>query len=180
MSKSLSDPEQEREWRALMIAAQGGDRDSYRRLLLDLSAWLEKYLRRRVAPSVLDDVLQEALMAVHTKRHTYDPLQPFMPWVQAIARYKWIDSLRRRSRRGEVELTEWIESADRTDAGTAVDDIARLLQRLPLAQATAIRLVRIEGLSVAEAAARAGQSESQIKVNVHRGLLRLARFVAED
>lgn len=129
---------------------------------------------------MLDDVVQEALLAVHSKRHTYDPAQPFMPWVQAIARYKWIDWLRRNARRGEVELSALLESDARADSGTAIDDVARLLARLPRAQAMAIRLVRLEGLSIAEAARKAGQSEAQVKVNVHRGLLRLARFVAEE
>lgn len=119
-------------------------------------------------------------MAVHRKRHTYDPRQPFMPWLQAIARYKWIDGLRAQARRGEVELSEFLESEERVDAGTAVTDVAKLLERLPRAQAAAIRCVRLEGLSVAEAAQKSGQSEAQIKVNVHRGLLHLARLVADD
>jgi RNA polymerase sigma-70 factor (ECF subfamily) len=167
-------------WRRLMIAAQAGDREAYRTLLAGLSSWLAVFLRRRVAPVSLDDLVQDVLIAVHTKRHTYDPGQPFMPWVQAIARYKWIDFLRQQTRRGEVELSEFLESAERADDGTAVKDVARLLARLPPAQAAAIRLVRLEGLSVAEAARKAGQSEAQVKVNVHRGLLRLARYVAEE
>ena len=56
----------------------------------------------------------------------------------------------------------------------------RLLALLPSAQAAAIRAVKIEGLSVIEAAARLGQSESMIKVNVHRGLKRMAAAVDED
>jgi RNA polymerase sigma-70 factor (ECF subfamily) len=172
--------EDEHEWRRLMIASQHGDRDAYRALLVGLSAWLEAFLRRRVSPSMVDDVVQEALVAIHTKRHTYDPAQPFMPWVQAITRYKLIDSLRRQTRRGEVELSTSLESAARADESTAIGDVARLLARLPQRQAVAIRLVRLEGLSVAEAAQKAGQSESQVKVNVHRGLLRLARFVADE
>lgn len=168
------------EWRELMIAAQAGDRAAYRKLLTALSAWLTVYLRRRLPASAVDDVVQETLLAVHDKRHTYDPRQPFMPWAQAIARYKWIDHLRRLSRRGEVELSDFIEGPERADERTVLSDLASLLKRLPEAQAAAIRLVRLEGLSVAEAAKKAGQSESQIKINVHRGLLRLARFVADE
>ena len=36
-----------------------------------------------------------ALIAIHTHRDTYDPLQPLTPWVHAIARYKFLDYLRK-------------------------------------------------------------------------------------
>ena len=42
-----------------------------------------------------EDLVQETLFAVHTRRDTYDRAQPFTPWLYAIARYKFLDHLRR-------------------------------------------------------------------------------------
>ncbi|WP_017664198.1 sigma factor-like helix-turn-helix DNA-binding protein [Porphyrobacter sp. AAP82] len=56
----------------------------------------------------------------------------------------------------------------------------RLLGLLPPAQERAIALVKIEGLSIAEASAATGQSESLVKVNIHRGLKRLAAIIEKE
>ena len=52
-----------------------------------------------------------------------------------------------------------------------------LLAQLPVKQAQAIEMVKIEGLSILEAAHKTGQSESLVKVNIHRGLKKLSRLV---
>jgi RNA polymerase sigma-70 factor (ECF subfamily) len=44
----------------------------------------------------------------------------------------------------------------------------------------AIECVKLDGLSVAEAAGRCGMSESAVKVNVHRGLKALAASIARE
>src|ERR1700730_13698042 len=90
----------ERELRALMMAGLEGDAAAYHTLLERLSGYLRAYYRRRFArighgPTEAEDLLQEVLIAIHTHRDTYDPLQPFPPWIYAIARYKLLDYLRR-------------------------------------------------------------------------------------
>src|SRR5215472_6940530 len=90
----------ERELRALMTAGLDGDAGAYHALLERLTGHLRAYYRRRFAlighgPAEAEDLLQEALISIHTHRHTYDHLQPFTPWVHAIARYKFLDYLRR-------------------------------------------------------------------------------------
>src|SRR5260370_30892707 len=79
---------------AMMVAAQGGDAASYHRLLSEVAAWLRRYYARRLPPAMIDDAIQETLIAIHEKRHTYDPARPFGALLAAIARYKWIDALR--------------------------------------------------------------------------------------
>jgi len=69
-----------------MAAAQPGDAASYRRLL-----WLEQYFRRRLPMAMVEDAVQATLIAIHEKRHTFDPRRRFKPWLAAIARHKWID-----------------------------------------------------------------------------------------
>lgn len=164
----------------LMAQAQRGDRAAYRSLLELVSPLLGRFFRRRVSDSALDDLVQETLMALHRKRDSWDESRPFLPWLSAIARYRWVDHLRRHYALAEQEL----DVSHGVDSGEAAM-IARfgcdqLLAQLPVPQAEAIRVTRIEGLSTTEAAARLGQSESLIKVNVHRGLKKLAALVEED
>jgi RNA polymerase sigma-70 factor (ECF subfamily) len=164
----------------LMAQSQRGDRDAYRALLTLVGPLLGRFFCRRVADSALDDLVQDTLMALHRKRHSWDPSRPFLPWLSAIARYRWVDHLRRHYAAAEQALNDshGIDSGE--SAIIARFGCDRLLGQLPEPQAAAIRATRIEGLSTAEASVRLGQSESLIKVNVHRGLKKLAAMVEEE
>jgi RNA polymerase sigma factor (sigma-70 family) len=166
--------------RSLMLQSLAGDAATYRIFLDQLTTHLRSYLRRRLAglPGEVEDLLQELLLAIHNKRHTYDPKQPLTAWVQAIARYKLVDLLRRRSR-SDV-LTDPLDEDDQVfatpanDAAEARYDVAKLLRGLPDRQRLPILYVKIEGASVTDTAIRTGMSESAVKVGIHRGLKALA------
>src|SRR5260370_35513818 len=90
----------EQDLRALMITGLEGDGAAHRKLLERLSGHLRGYFKQRFArighgPTEAEDLMQEALIAIHTRRDTYDRSQPLTPWVYAIARYKFLDYLRR-------------------------------------------------------------------------------------
>lgn len=178
----------ETELKRLMIAGQSGDAAAYRLLLDRLSRYLRSYYKSKLmrygrSAAEAEDLVQEVLMAIHTRRHTYDPAEPFTPWMHAIARYKLIDHLRRGQRGpADVPLDDIGEIAAHDDQTAAESgyDLQRLLSRLPDKMRRAIQCVKIEGLSVAEAAERCGMSESAVKVNVHRGLRALAERIARE
>lgn len=169
--------------RSLILQSLAGDAAAYRIFLDELMKHLRSYLRRRLGglPEEVEDVLQELLLAVHNKRHTYDPKQPLTAWVQAIARYKLVDLLRHRSRRDV--LTDSLDEDDQVFAATANDaaeaqyDVAKLLLGLPDRQRLPILYVKIEGASVTDTAARTGMSISAVKVGIHRGLKALAERI---
>jgi len=161
----------------LMAMAQQGDRLAYHTLLMECRIWLKRYFARRVAPNHLEDLVQETLLALHHKLATYDPSRAFLPWLAAIARYRWVDQLRRVYRRSEIELEDELIGSSDEPAIVARISLERLFAQLPSAQAQAIELVKIEGLSVAEASRACGQSESLIKVNIHRGLKKLTAMI---
>jgi RNA polymerase sigma factor (sigma-70 family) len=167
-------------WAGLMVAAQAGNGGAYRRLLEEIGAWLRQYYSRRLPPPIVDDATQETLIAVHEKRHTYDPLRPFGPWLAAIARYKWIDRLRALKAVPTESLNDEIPVADHAGAVTSAAILDHLLATLKPAQSEVIRLVKLHGLSIEEASVRTGQSASLVKVNIHRGLARLAAIVKRD
>ncbi len=179
----------EAELKRLMLAGLDGDAAAYRSLLDQLSQYLRRYYRGKLARfgrgvMEAEDLVQEALLALHTRRHTYNPGEPLMPWVHAIARYKLIDHLRRT--RGSV-LDVPVDDADELvaehDVHSQVEsghDLRRLLSNLPDKMRRAIQCVKIDGLSVAEAAKRCGMSESSIKVNVHRGMRALSDLITRE
>ncbi len=168
------------DWRELMVAAQSGSSGAYRQLLGELASWLQRYYTKRLPAAVVDDVVQEALLAIHEKRHTYDPSKAFGPWFAAIARYKWIDRLRTMRANVTEELPGDLAVQDHADGVLGARSLESLLGRLKPAQADAIRLVKLEGLSIAEAAERTGQTVSLVKVNIHRGLSRLSAIVQDE
>jgi len=172
----------ESELRALMLASSDGDAAAYRTLLERLGGQLRAYFKgqlNRINRGAVEaeDLVQEALLAVHTHRHTYDPSQLFTPWVYAIARYKFFDYLRRTKQSIKDLPIEETEEINVRDDGGPVEsslDLERLMTSLPLRMRQAIQAVKLDGLSVREASEQCGMSESNVKVSVHRGLKALA------
>ena len=170
----------------LWLRAQLGDETAYRQSLELIATRLRGFLRRRMQslPDEVEDLVQETLLALHVQRASYDPTLPVSAWVTAIARHKLVDLWRRRGRRDALHDT--LDDVDETllavedNEGTAKRDLLRLLMALPEVQRQAIVMTKLEGLSVSEASTRTGASESAIKVQVHRGLKRLADMVKES
>ena len=161
-----------------MAATQDGDKAAANVLLSEVGLWLERYFRRRVPPHQLDDLVQEVLIAFYTKRDTFDPARPFLPWLAAIARNRWVDHLRKVYKHDGKELMEddAVEDSEE-EVVLARVSLDRLFKQLPEKQAEVIELVKIGGFSVREASEKTGQSESLVKVNIHRGLKKLASMV---
>jgi len=144
---------------------------------------LRAFFRRRLLrlPDDVEDLVQETLLAIHNQRHTYQSGQPLTPWVHAIARYKLIDLLRRRADREALheplddELA--VFAATDNEAAAARRDVLKLLDGLPDRQRLPIQYMKLEGLTVVEAARVTGMSESAVKVGVHRGLRALAKLM---
>ena len=74
-----------------MRLALAGDAAAYDRCLRAMAARLRAGVRRAIVRAGLaandaEDVVQEILLAVHLKRHTWDAARPIGPWLAAIAR----------------------------------------------------------------------------------------------
>lgn len=138
--------------------------------------------RLSAMPDDVEDIVQESLLAIHNKRHTYDQKQPLGAWVHAIAKYKLVDFLRGRGVRESLndsmeDVSELFAYTD-FEAAEARRDIMKLLDQLPEKQRMPIIHTKLEGLSVEEAALNMGMSVSAVKVGVHRGLKKLASLVS--
>lgn len=163
---------QEAQYRAWMLAALAGDQAAYRMLLQALTRHLRSYYARRLDNGAAEDAVQETLIAIHTRRATYDPSLPLTAWVHGIARYKLIDEYRRHKRRAAVPLDDAPDlfAHDETAEQIARRDVDKLLDKLPPAKRQLVKDIKLDGVSVAEASARTGLSESAVKVSVHRAI----------
>lgn len=179
----MSPDEREAQWADAMRAALAGNEAAYRELLRDIGSWLRVRVRSRLQPHQSDGIdpeetVQEALLAIHLKRHTWRSSDPITPWVAAIARNKLVDQLRRRNRRAEVSIEDLAEGAldglAQAESG-AGHDVERILESLDARHKAIVQLVAIEGHSSRDAAARLGISEGALRVALHRCLRGLAK-----
>jgi RNA polymerase sigma-70 factor, ECF subfamily len=171
--------------RQLMLAGLDGDARAHRAFLEAMAQLLRGYFRRRLAAGAAEaeDLVQETLIAIHTRRASYDPAFPVSAWAHAIARYRLIDHWRRAKRRGiavPLEDAGALFEAPQAEDVDARRDAGALLAKLPAKQRDAIRLVKLEEKSVREAAALTGWGESDIKISIHRGLKTLAKLMREQ
>ncbi|HEX7199602.1 MAG TPA: sigma-70 family RNA polymerase sigma factor [Dongiaceae bacterium] len=173
--------EQSEDWAALMAAAQDGEARAYTALLRAITPYLRAVARRAgLEGDEIEDGVQDILLTIHAIRQSYDPRRPFAPWLLAVARHRLIDRLRRRGRLRfrETELTPAHETfaMDETnlpDESGEVRQLHKAIAGLPPGQRQAVELLRLQELTLKEAAARSGQSPSALKVALHRALRRL-------
>ena len=166
-----------------MARAQAGDHAAYHAVLDDVRAMLKGFLRRRLAdPEEAADVLQEILMTIHRGRHTYDPGRPFEPWLFSIVRHVIVDHVRRRKRVARIELPGDDELSTMTapDAMSSSAVLHDALERLPQTQREAFEMLQLDGLSVADAAARVGASPGALRVRAHRAYKALRELLVKS
>ncbi len=161
---------------AWMRAAQGGDTAAYRNLLVTIQPRIRSIVLGKIREeAAAEDVVQNSLLSIHRGRSTYRPERPFGPWMRAIVRNSIVDHFRDRKRRGdrEVELVveDWPDESSSAEAGSdrLAPELGVALAALPESQREAVRLIQMEGMSVAEAALRVGISPGALKVRAHRG-----------
>jgi RNA polymerase sigma-70 factor (ECF subfamily) len=178
--------ETEDEWTGLMRLAISGDNAAYHRLLKAVTPVLRAGARRGLARAgqpvdQSEDVVQDILLAVHLKRHTWDANAPFAPWLFAIARNKLIDSLRRRGRRIFVNVDDFAETIANEPAPetASATEIATQLQSLPARQRDVLQSIAVDSASIKETATKFAMTEGAVRVALHRGLASLTAKLRE-
>ncbi|MFC5519926.1 sigma-70 family RNA polymerase sigma factor [Polaromonas jejuensis] len=176
------------DWSILMARAQGGDRDAYRRLLEAITPYLRALAARRIGNrSDLEDTVQDILLTVHTVRHTYDPALPFGPWLLTIAKRRIVDGLRRQERSSAHELpieleheTLWASHANLQEEAADARVLREAIEHLPAGQRDAIRMLKLEEMSLQEASAASAMSVVSLKVATHRALKKLRAMIEKS
>lgn len=172
--------DREDEWTGLMRSAMAGDGSAYHRLLGAIAPVLRAAARRGLARAgqpvdQSEDIVQDILLAVHLKRHTWDVNAPFAPWLFAIARNKLIDALRRRGRRVFVNIDDFAEviASEMPEETVPAGQITAHLEALPPRQRDVLRSIAVDSASIKATAAKLSMSEGAVRVALHRGLANL-------
>jgi RNA polymerase sigma-70 factor (ECF subfamily) len=169
----------EQDWAEDMRAAQAGSRVAYVRLLTDISASFRQFaaadLRRfGLQADDVEDVLQEILLAVHLKRHTWRADRPFIPWLRAITRHKVVDFVRRRRRRGELPIEDFPDFASLPSEADITEPVRQLVGGLPRRQREVLEELALSGASVAETALKLKITRGAVYVAFHRAVTALS------
>jgi RNA polymerase sigma-70 factor (ECF subfamily) len=170
----------------LMQAAQSGDSVAYVKLLHELTPRIRRVVARQrgfAGTEAVEDLVQDVLLSLHAVRATYDPSRPFMPWVLAIVRNRLVDGARRYARTAGREVR--VDAADVTFSEPAtnlnqedpadVEALRRAMRTLPDGQRQAIELLKLQELSLKEAAALSGSTVGALKVATHRAMVALRK-----
>ena len=168
----------EAELARLLRAAIAGDEKAYADFLRRTAVLVRGFARRKSVQGGVDpeDVVQDTLLAIHTKRHTWREDAPVLPWVFAIARFKLIDAFRRRGRRVEVDIDDFSEVlAEPESESVSERDVGRVLDSLSPAQRSVVSAISVEGNSIGETAKKLGLTETAVRVSLHRGLAAIAK-----
>ncbi|WP_208820082.1 sigma-70 family RNA polymerase sigma factor [Bradyrhizobium neotropicale] len=179
--------EREDEWTGLMRSAISGDSTAYHRLLKAITPVLRAAARRGLARAgqpidQSEDIVQDILLAVHSKRHTWDVNAPFAPWLFAIARNKLIDALRRRGKRVFVNIDDFAEilPGEAQEERASASEIATHLNALPARQREVLQSIAVDSASIKDTAAKFSMSEGAVRVALHRGLANLTAKLRES
>jgi RNA polymerase sigma-70 factor (ECF subfamily) len=179
--------EREDEWTGLMRSAISGDSTAYHRLLKAITPVLRAAARRGLARAgqpidQSEDIVQDILLAVHSKRHTWDVTAPFAPWLFAIARNKLIDALRRRGKRVFVNIDDFAETlpGEAQEETASASEIAAHLNTLPTRQREVLQSIAVDSASIKDTAAKFSMSEGAVRVALHRGLANLTAKLRES
>lgn len=162
----------------LLRAGLAGDERAYARFLDMVAKSIRGFVRRKIVYGGIDpeDIVQETLLAIHLKRHTWQTTQPVMPWVHAIARYKLVDAFRRQGHRVEIDIDEIVETLPQPEVDRLSDrEIDRALETLAGGQRLVVTSISVEGRSISETATALGMSEPAVRVALHRGLSAIAK-----
>jgi len=170
----------------LMSAAIAGDRQAYATLLVDVTPILRGLVSPKFPAGDVEDVVQEILMSLHAARHTYEPDRPFLPWLFTIARRRMSDHLRQEYRQRRLSGADYTLLRGGTACTSQIEDeltvatvLGKWLPALTKSQSTAVRLLKVHGLTLAEAASESGMTTAALKVAAHRAMKTLRDDLVE-
>ncbi|MCG8423780.1 MAG: RNA polymerase sigma factor [Proteobacteria bacterium] len=171
-----------------------GEAGAFHQLYRLVAPKLLSYLLRMTRDYALaEDLLQLTFLKIHRARGAYVRGAEPLPWMYAIAHRTFLDEARKR-KRSKVQLSRESSglpeqhahiSGQAADQVTDTDDNSELtkaalaaLDRLPAKQREAVVLTKLDGKSIAEAAAITGTTPGAMKVRAHRGYVALRKALA--
>ena len=174
-------------WEELAVLSQKGNKRAYSRLLSELAPYIKLRLSSGLANyDWIEEVVQDVLISVHKSLNSYSPDRPFKPWLNAIIHFRKTDFLRQHYKNRDINQFSR-DNADIFGHNVTVNplagelkDIEEAMATLPAKQEKLFRLMKIEGYSAAEVAAKMGMSVTAVKVSAHRASNKLKEILGEQ
>jgi RNA polymerase sigma-70 factor, ECF subfamily len=168
-------------WDDMMRASLAGDKAVYRSLLASITPYVRLVVRRAMRQGAgsgaldVEDIVQDVLLTVHLKRHTWDPTLPLAPWLGAVTRHKTIDAFRRSGGRVMVSIDDFAEVlAEPARAEPGLGDAERMLAALTDRDQRIVRAIKMDERSASEVGQELGMTEGAVRVALHRALKALS------
>lgn len=146
----------------------------------ELRTELHRFVGARVAPSDVDDVVQDALASIHRGAASLRDRERFAPWMYRVTRNAIVDHHRRRRPVAALPEEPVADPGDDDDEALAemlAHCMRAFVAMLPPVYRQAITLVELEGRTQVDAAERLGVSVSTMKSRVQRGRARLRELI---
>jgi RNA polymerase sigma-70 factor (ECF subfamily) len=172
----------------LLIQAQEGNKDSYKKFLLETTNILKSYFYQRVNDNnFIEDLIQETLISIHKALPTYDPTLPVLNWIYTIAYRRYIDFVRKdaRIKKNEYSTETFYQYSSNITYKSQENyenqnRIKSVLDRMSERERKIITLLKIENYSIKEAAKILNLSESALKVAAHRAYKKIKKLLKEN
>jgi RNA polymerase sigma-70 factor, ECF subfamily len=169
---------------AALEAAQAGDDAGFTMVYRSTQPALLRYLTVIAGREAADDLAAETwVSALRGLVGFVGDERGFRAWILTIARARWVDTVRARSRQREQLVADVPECGSGDDVSAEVErmitteEALALIATLPAEQAEIVTLRVVAGLDVADVAELVGKTANHVRVLSHRGLRRLARLV---
>jgi RNA polymerase sigma-70 factor (ECF subfamily) len=167
------------DWGKLLEEANAGDARAYEQFLRAVTPVLRGIVRARgtgLGPAGCEDVVQEVLLAIHLKRHTWTVGAPVRPWLYAITRYKVADAFRARGRKIDLPIEDFADElvAEAGPDPTEAADMTKMIGMLDSRSAEIVRMIGLNGASTAETGQALSMTEGAVRVALHRALKTLS------
>lgn len=159
-----------------MALYQQGDLGAATAIIQLISPMLYRFFASQAVSRLdADDLLQETWLRIHKVRHTYRPGEPAIAWFYAIARHVRIDHYRRTMRTAirEREIDGIAATAELAPAAGSNDDLEALLAPLSSGEREVLEMLKVEGLSLEEAARATSSTVGSVKQKAHRAYRKL-------
>ena len=173
----------------LLKAANAGDAQAYAGFLRAVTPIVRGIVRARgrsLPPDQHEDIVQDVLLGLHLKRHTWDSDQPVRPWIYAVTRHKVIDAFRKRGAAIHLPIEDFSEilasdaGADPVSARDDRREVERLIGQLDARSAEVVRAIALREESQIELAERLQMTPVNLRVTLHRAMKRLGTLRRKD
>ncbi|MEW6347633.1 MAG: sigma-70 family RNA polymerase sigma factor [Thermodesulfobacteriota bacterium] len=170
-----------------VVHARQGDADAYARIIrrhqVEIGSRMWRFTRDKMEH---DELVQEVFVEAYLGLGRFRGEAPLGHWLARIATnvgYKFWKNRYRNLSYSSVPIEEWAEIAatdpEDLDAARAADMLHRLLDQLPPRDRLILTLRYVEDLSVEEAAAQTGWTQTMVKVQAWRARQKLRKLLEQ-